>query len=203
LLLYWIGTSENLDAIEGGGWEVFIASNHFLVVGCFCWRWAHRTVRWCTGHVLFTVRCAPRQHTHWGLEQLTVEVVCPVVAPDSLVPHRTCPVHSGFSALTSDLHCSLWQSTVGARLPLLCWLTGHVRCTPDSPVNYSGACPEETREWLVWELLGLVHRTDTVRCATDNTLSSPLLQIKLSPQLNFFLGLCWTLCTWDKRYLGN
>jgi hypothetical protein len=24
-----------LDAIEGGGWGVFIASNHFLAVGCF------------------------------------------------------------------------------------------------------------------------------------------------------------------------
>jgi hypothetical protein len=31
-------TSENLDAIEGGGWGggVFIASNHFLAVGYFC-----------------------------------------------------------------------------------------------------------------------------------------------------------------------
>jgi hypothetical protein len=62
-------------------------------------------------------------------------------------------------ALTSDLHCSLLQSTVGARLSLICWLTGHVCCTLDSPVNYSGARPEETREWDVRELLGLVHRT--------------------------------------------
>jgi hypothetical protein len=38
LLLYWIGTSENwmpLKEVVG----VFIASNHFLVVGRFCWRW--------------------------------------------------------------------------------------------------------------------------------------------------------------------
>jgi hypothetical protein len=152
LLLYWIGTSENLDAIEGGGWEVFIASNHFLVVGWFCWRWTHRTVRWRTGHVLFTIRCAPCQHTRSGLEQSTVEVVCHVVAPDSPVP-----VCSDFSALTSVAHCSLWQSTIGARLLLLRWLTGHVRCTPDSLVNYSGAHPGETREWAVRVLLGLVH----------------------------------------------
>jgi hypothetical protein len=26
-------------------------------------------------------------------------------------------------------------------------------------VNYSGACPEETREWQVRLVLGLVHRT--------------------------------------------
>ena len=30
-----------------------------------------------------------------------------------------------------------------------------------------------------------------------------LLQIWLCPQLNFFLGLCWTLCTWDKWYLDK
>jgi hypothetical protein len=32
-----------LDANEGGGWVVFIASNHFLAVGYLCCRWAHRT----------------------------------------------------------------------------------------------------------------------------------------------------------------
>jgi hypothetical protein len=35
---------------------VFIASNYFLVVGCFWCRWAHRTVRWCTGQVLSAFR---------------------------------------------------------------------------------------------------------------------------------------------------
>ena len=44
---------------------------------------------------------------------------------------------------------------------------------------------------------------DIVRCATGSTLSSPLLQINLSPQLEFFLGLCWTLWTWDKWHLGK
>jgi hypothetical protein len=73
------------------------------------------------------------------------------------------------------------------------------RCSigsPDSLVNYSGARPRETREWVVWVELCLV-------CATCSTLLSLLLQICLSPQLNFFLGLCWTLCIWDKRHLGK
>jgi hypothetical protein len=100
-------SSKNLDAIEGGGCGVFIASNHFLAVGCFCWRWAHRTVRWRTRHVLFTVQCAPRQHAHWGLECSIVGTVCPVAAPDSLVLHQTCAVRSDFSALSSNVHCSL------------------------------------------------------------------------------------------------
>jgi hypothetical protein len=44
---------------------------------------------------------------------------------------------------------------------------------------------------------------DNVRCATwQHTLKS-LVQIYLSSQLNFFLGLCWTLCTWDIRHLGK
>jgi hypothetical protein len=75
---------------------VFIVSNHFLVIGCFSWRWAYWIVRWCTGHALFTVRCTPRQHAHWGLERLTVGTFCPVVAFDSPVPHQTCPVCSDF-----------------------------------------------------------------------------------------------------------
>jgi hypothetical protein len=33
----------------------------------------------------------------WGLERLTVGVLCPVVAPDSPVPHRTCPVLFDFA----------------------------------------------------------------------------------------------------------
>jgi hypothetical protein len=126
-----------LDAIEGGGWGVFIASNRFLAVGCFYCRWAHRTVQWCTRHVLFIVQCVPRQHARWGLEWSTVETLCPIAALDN-------PVCSDFYALTSDTHYSLWQSTVGARLPLLHWLTGHARCTPDSPMNYSGARPGKT-----------------------------------------------------------
>jgi hypothetical protein len=84
----------NLDAIEGGGWRVFIASNHFLAIGCFCCRWAHRTVRWCTGQGI--VHCLVRAMSahRWGLELLTFEVLCPVVAPDSPVAHRTCPIRS-------------------------------------------------------------------------------------------------------------
>jgi hypothetical protein len=122
---------------------VFIASNHFLAVGWFCWRWAHRTVRWCIGQPLFIVRCVPRQHARWGLERLDRWNPCPVVAPDSPVPHQTCPVRSDFFALNSATHCS--QLFTFGRRPLV---TGY-RCSvgsPDSLVNYSGARPEETQE---------------------------------------------------------
>jgi hypothetical protein len=150
-LLYWMWTSENLDDLNGGGWGIFIASNHFLVVGWVCCRWAHRTVQWYTGQR--TVHCSVRATSarHWGLERLTVGTLCPTAAPDSPV--------LDFSALTSDAHCSPLQSTVGTRLSMLCWLTVHVRCTPDSPMNYSGAPLGKTREWAVRLVLGLGHQT--------------------------------------------
>jgi hypothetical protein len=85
---------------------VFIASNHFLDVGCFWWRWAHWTVRWCIGQALFTIRCVPRQHAYWGLERLDCWNPCHVAAPDSPVLHPTCPVCADFSALTSTTQCS-------------------------------------------------------------------------------------------------
>jgi hypothetical protein len=54
----------------------------------------------------------------WGLEQLTIEFLCPLVAPDCPVAHQTCLVCSDFVALTSDfctVHFLLFtQSTVGA-----------------------------------------------------------------------------------------
>jgi hypothetical protein len=75
--------SKNLDALKCGGWVVFIAPTTKVAVGEAVCRWAHRTVRcashvtqplgfdrwssdrwdhrtvrWCTGQVLFTVWCA-------------------------------------------------------------------------------------------------------------------------------------------------
>jgi hypothetical protein len=66
-----------LDGLNGVGWEVFIAPNHY----------SSRCCRWHAGHG--TVHCPVRAISadRWGLEQLTVEVPCPLAAPDS-------PVHS-------------------------------------------------------------------------------------------------------------
>jgi hypothetical protein len=59
---------------------------------------AHRTVRWCTGQD--TVQCPVRATSaaRWGLELLTVEVLCLVVAPDSPTAHHTCLMRSDFAA---------------------------------------------------------------------------------------------------------
>jgi hypothetical protein len=113
---------------------------------------AHLTVRWCTGHS--TVHC-PVSATadRWGLERLTVEVLCPLAALDS-------PVCSDFAALTTEL------CTVHSNRPL----DAVDRCSvgsPDSPVNYSGATPRKTESD---QFVGaLAWAPDSVWCATDST----------------------------------
>jgi hypothetical protein len=52
----------------------------------------------------------------WGLEQLTVEFVCPVVAPDSPVPHRTCPVCSDFYRELFPFAVDRWRQVIVAPL---------------------------------------------------------------------------------------
>jgi hypothetical protein len=151
--------SEYLDAIQGGGWGVFIASNHFLAIGWVCCRWAHRIVRWCTGQVLFTVRCTPRQRSVGVWSVLTAGTLCPIAAPHSLVPHRTCPVCSEFL---------LWLLTCIVPFCSRQLALGY-RCSIGSP-DMSGAhwtvrwiiaerALRKTREWLVRLVLGLVHCT--------------------------------------------
>jgi hypothetical protein len=74
--------SDGLNLVVG----VIYNPNHYS--SCCC-RWAHRTVRWCTGHC--TVHClvSAMSADRWSLELLTVEVFCVLAAPDSPVAHRT------------------------------------------------------------------------------------------------------------------
>ena len=105
---------KNLDSLNGGGWGVFIALTTILAVPVD----GTPDSPVCTEHG--TVHCPvpATSADRWGLERLTVEVFCPLAAPDSPVAHRTCPVRSDFAALTSDF-CTVrfllfTQSTVGA-----------------------------------------------------------------------------------------
>jgi hypothetical protein len=147
---------------------------------------------------------------HW-----TVTVQCPVCATSfrslgfGAVDHWN-PLSFCCTGQSGDLwllrgtfhHCSSVQSTVGAQHRT-------VRCTPDSLVNYSGARPRNSREWHVRLPESLVHRTlsGAHRTLSGAPFFSTLKVLRskfwLCPQLNFFLGLCWTLCTWDKLYLDK
>jgi hypothetical protein len=177
---------------------VFIASNHFLAVCWLCWRWAHQTVWWRTGQSLFTVWCAPRQRARWGLELVDRWNPCPVAAPDSLVQHQTCPVTSDFCALTSVAHCSL----------MFTFAVDHWCRLAVAPLAH------RTLRWIIAEWAHRIPESGmfawsrawcTGQCPARHLAvhSHILLQIWLCPQLNFFLGLCWTLSTSDERYLDK
>jgi hypothetical protein len=186
-----------------GGWlGVFIASTTKLAVWwrrcrmahrtvwCAChviWlldsdRWSfcllgHRTVRWCTGQALFTVRCTINLCSDSGAHcsafnafcrrPLARSSRCSAGTPDSPVRHRT--------------------------------LSG---ATPDSPVNYSGAAsriPEgeqfgvgvpgapDTVRWCT-EHCPVAHRT--VRCARPGHASANFCSLYLNHFPVFLLVCC-------------
>jgi hypothetical protein len=160
----------NLDALNRGGWGVFIAPTTKTAVGESCCRWAHRTV-WCaTGY------CPVRQPRHPTVRVLTVSTVGALTAWDTRQ-----------SGVAPDSHCSLSGVPSGAALTLRELSTHCSRCrrplestvalgsrcstgTPDSPVNYSGARPQKPEgeefegnpPWCIGHC-SVVHRT--VRCA--------------------------------------
>jgi hypothetical protein len=124
-------SSECLDALKSGGWEVFIAPTTKMAVGELCCRRAHRTVRYATRHCPVHQPC----HPIVGFRPLELLTSGP---PDSPVVHRTGPVHCPVRHLTAALtlrtqsalftiHCSRCRRPLArvAIAPL---------GTPDSPV---------------------------------------------------------------------
>jgi hypothetical protein len=111
--------SEKLGLLEWWWLGGIYSPNHYF---SRCCRWAHRIVRWCTGH--YTVHCpmSAMFADRWGLELLTIEVFCLLTAPDS-------PVRSDF--VDRLLYCWLLRSQRS-------WPLGKFdHCSvgsPDSPV---------------------------------------------------------------------
>jgi hypothetical protein len=133
----------NLDALNGGGWGVFIAPTTKTAVGEGCRRWAHQTVRCTTGH------CPLRQPHHPTVRVLTVSTVGALTSWGTgqfgAAPDRHCSLSGAPSGAALTLHelsahCSralfLLQTTIGvvAVTPL---------GAPDSPVNFSGVAFEK------------------------------------------------------------
>jgi hypothetical protein len=142
-----------------------------------CYRRAHRTVRWCTEHN--TVHCPVRVTSadRWGLELLTIEVLCLLVAPDSPVTHRIvrCDLtsHTVFWLLTVKLfhNWPLAKLTIAAlahwtvQWILVEWLWENPRAT-------------SSRRFSAWAPY-------SVRCATGCTKSCMLQTLQKS--LKYFL----------------
>jgi hypothetical protein len=117
-----------------------------------CCRWAHQTVQWCTGQKKVKNNVRANTSDRCGLERLIVEVLCPLAALDS-------PVRSDFAVMTSNfcfVHYLLFIA-VGRWVQLtVAPLTQRtVRCTPDSPVNYSGVTLRKPESGQFARCLGL------------------------------------------------
>jgi hypothetical protein len=155
---------------------------------------ARLDVRWRTGHVLLSVRCAsmgvPDLCARWRAFNASQVAVGTEIAV-ALLLHRTVRCTPDSPVNYSE---AAEVSSRGWRVPeaALPWSTGHVRCTPDSPVNYSGVASGISRRWKVWSSSPLVHRTcpvahRTVRCARPEVPSVvPVLFVE--PNTWSFIG---------------
>jgi hypothetical protein len=136
-----------------------------------------------------------RLSVRWRTGQSGAHRTCPVRQPrhQKAVGSTVGALSSGpawMSGGAPDMHCRLsgapapaclttarfWralnasQVAVGAEIavaPLLHWI---VRCTPDSPVNFSGAAEVKTRGWRVPEA-ALPWSTGHVRCTPDSPVN--------------------------------
>jgi hypothetical protein len=125
--------------------------------------WGHRTVRWCAGQVLFTVRCT----------------IC------------ACSDFCARSPRTVA-HCSPFADDSWRASRCLRWHTGQSGVTPDSPVNYSGVAPQipeaskfrDDPPWCTGHC-PVAHRT--VRCARLGQPSVVFCSFYLNHFLDFLL----------------
>jgi hypothetical protein len=190
--------AENLDALNGGGWGVFIAPTTKTAVGEGYCRWAHRTVRCATGH------CPVRQPRHPTVRVLTVSTVGALtswcIGQSDAATDRCCslsgaPFGAALTLRELSVHCSLF------RRPLESTVVLGSRCsagTPDSPVNYSGArtqivwcatghCPVRQPRHPTVRVLGhltivgfVLLRHRTVWCHTGQSSATPDSHVSLS-----------------------
>jgi hypothetical protein len=111
---------------------VFIATNQNVAVGEGCWRWVHRTVR-CTPD---SVRCASHVILSVG-----VGAGRPLEASSSCGTGQSGAPLSFCSDFCRVYCCALFTVRVDRWREVAVAPLAHqtVRCTPDSPVNYSGA----------------------------------------------------------------
>jgi hypothetical protein len=127
-----------------------------------------------------TVQCAPdspvRQPRHQSRCNLTVGVLTSGPAwmsggaPDMYCRVSGAPAWACLTSARAARAFNASQVAVGAEIAIAPPLHRTVRCTPDSPVNFSGAAEVKTRGWRVPED-ALSWSTGHVRCTPDSPMN--------------------------------
>jgi hypothetical protein len=128
-------------------------------------RWWRLSVAWCTGQSGAHRTCPVRQPRHPTVRVPTVGELTSGPAwmsggaPDMYCRVSGAPSRACLTSARSGAHLMRLQVTVGAEVAVAPLSHRTVRCTPDSPVNYSGAAEANSRDWLVRSRDFLEHRT--------------------------------------------
>jgi hypothetical protein len=136
--------------MNGGVVGVFIAPTPNVAVG-------RLSARWCTGQSGAHRTCPvplPRHQCHWiqtvGASDLWARlgVRC---TPDMHCSLSGVPVWARLTSARAARAFNAPQVAVGAEIAVALELHRTVRCTPDSPVNYSRLAVGVSRSWQVLE----------------------------------------------------
>jgi hypothetical protein len=161
---------ENLDNLNVGWLGVFIAPTTKLAV------WWRLSVRWCTGQSGAHRTCPVRQPRHQKPLGSTVGALTSGPAwmsggaPDMHCRLSGAPAWACLTSARAARAFNASQVAVGAEIAVAPPLHRTVRCTPDSPVNFSGAAEVKTRGWRVSED-ALSWSTGHVRCTPDSPVN--------------------------------
>jgi hypothetical protein len=106
-----------------------------------------------------TVRCPlPRHQCRW-IRPLNLLTCGPSWmsggAPDMHCSLSGAPVWARLPSVRAERALNARQRAVGAEIAVASWMHRTVRCTPDSPVNFSAAVFVKIRGWRVPELRDL------------------------------------------------
>jgi hypothetical protein len=110
------------------------------------------SVAWCTGQSGAHRTCLVRQPRHPTVRVPTVGALTSGPAwmsggaPDMYCRVSGVPSHACLTSARSGAHLMRLQVTVGAEVVVAPLSHRTVRCTPDSPVNYSGAAEVNSRD---------------------------------------------------------
>jgi hypothetical protein len=139
-------------------------------------RWWRLSVRWRTGQSGAHRTCPvpqPRHQCRW-IPTVGVLTSGPALmsggAPDMNCSLSGVPVWARLTSTRAVRAFNASQVAVGAEIAVAPLLHRTVRCTPDSPVNYSGDASMISRGWRVPEA-ALPWSTGHVRCTPDSPVN--------------------------------